>query len=665
MGRKLAVSRAPLDLQVTTVKNKKRNWHGDANAKKPFVAWDGEECKDAGYCLFGSSVGLYIRKPHLSTEEMLDLIIRTGKAAPGAFHVGFSFYYDVNQILKDIGKLRIAILHKRNRVTWHNYTIEYIPHKIFTVSRFDDEAGKIVRVRIDDCWTYFRSRFDKALEKYGIGLEYLARISEGKDERENFVWSNIDWIEEYWRLELTYLVELMDRLRKDVNDAGFYIGQWHGPGALASYALKQHGMGAFKRPTPKEILPAVMGAYSAGWFERYQAGVHDGPVYTGDINSAYVYAISLLPNLANGVWRHVGGSEITPRFVRGTRFAVYHISRRGGFSQFMASCHGVPQPLALREKSGVISHPVDSDGWYWSPEAALVAGDGVSTFLEAWVFEDDGTYPFKWVAEQYEHRLLLQRLGNPAEKVIKWMLASLYGRVAQRVGWDQATGEPPAWHQLEWAGFITSMCRSMCYRAAMDVALRDGLVSVDTDGIMSTVPFSDRAFPTGIGDGLGQWKVEEFTGLIYIQNGVYWLKDGDGKWVDPKLRGVDKDAMRRAKIDMSGEAAIKMLENGENLKILKKRFVGYGQALNGQWEKWRTWEEAPMEIDIHHSGKRQHLKLTCRACKQGYGMTDCLHDLAPMPADTFESQPHELPWLNPKRADTWDLMKHYAMTDDL
>lgn len=652
-----------LDLDVRPTGKKPRSKKGVANSKKQFIAWDGEECRDAGYCLFGNSTGLYVRSPFLSTREMLDLIIQTGREHPGAFHVGFAFYYDVNQILKDIGKVRIAVLHKCGKVMWNGYTIEHIPHKIFTVSKFDEESNKVIRVRIDDCWTYFRCRFDAACRKYGVGLDHIDKVSEGKDARDTFMWENIDWIETYWRYELADLVLLMDRIRKDVNDAGFYIGQWHGPGALASYALKEHGMAAFKRKTPDEILPAVQRAYSAGWFERYQAGVHDGPVYTGDINSAYVYAISLLPNLANGDWEYIKNPN--PAMVRRNRFALYHIRRKGGFSQFMASCHGIPQPLPVREMSGVISHPVDADGWYWAPEAALVAGDPNAEFLECWLFHDDGTYPFKWVAESYEHRLLLQRLGNPAEKVIKWMLASLYGRVAQRVGWDESTFEPPAWHQLEWAGFITSMCRSMCYRAAMDVALRGGLVSVDTDGVMSTVPFSPKAFTTGIGDGLGEWKLEEFTGLIYIQNGIYWLKDSEGKWIDPKLRGVDKDAMKRAKVDMSGEAAIKMLANGESLTIHKKSFIGYGQALHGDWGRWRQWEERTHTIDVHYSGKRQHVKFTCRACKGGFGIADCLHDLSPVPADTMESQPHTLPWQNPERVKAWDVMKHYMDTDQM
>jgi len=663
MGRKTKVSSMHLEIEVRAKVRPPRSKNGQRNSNRRFISWDGEECRDAGYCLFGASTGEYLRNPYLGTEEMLRLILEVGSKHPGAFHVGFAFYYDVNQILKDIGKLRIAILHKKGRVSWNGYTIEHIPHKIFTVKGHYD--GREVVVRIDDCWTYFRCRFDKALQKYGIGAVDLAEISSGKDARSGFLWKNIDIIESYWRKELKHLDGLMDRLRKDVNDAGYYIGQWHGPGALAAYALKEREMGRYKRPTDPEILPAVMSAYSAGWFERFQAGVHDGPVYTADINSAYVYAISLLPNLAVGNWRKVDAKDISPASVRGTRFAVYHIRRRGGFSQFMASCHGVPQPLPLREVSGTISHSVDVDGWYWAPEAALVAGDKKAEFLEAWVFEDDGTYPFKWVGEQYEHRLLLQRIGNPAEKVIKWMLASLYGRVAQRVGWDEDTGAPPKWHQLEWAGFITSVCRSMCYRAGMAVARRGGLVSIDTDGIMSTVPFDPGTLKNGVGDGLGQWKIEEFSGLVYIQNGVYWLRGMDGEWIDPKLRGIDKDAMKRAKVDLSAEGAMKILANDEKIVVKKTSFIGYGQALNTRWERWRTWEEMTAEIDVHYSGKRQHIRFTCRACKAGFGMDQCLHDLAPAPADTMISQPHKLPWLEPKKESMWDVMRHYADLDDL
>lgn len=648
-------------MEISAGFNKSGRKEKSANAVKEFIAWDGEETRDAGYCLFGNSKGQMICKPNLSSEEMLSVIIDSGRCFPRAFHVGFAFYYDVNWILRDLEKVRIAILHKRGKVRWHGYLIEHIPHKIFTVSKFDDSTGKTIRVRIDDCFTFFRQRFDAALVKYGIGTaEEREEITAGKDKRKDFYWSEIDEIERYWRKELKCLVLLMDKLRKDINGAGIYIGQWHGPGALASHALRQHGMSEFKKETPEKILPAVLSAYSAGWFERFAMGFHDGPVWTADINSAYVYAISLLPNLANGEWQHVDNPS--EERVRQTRFALYRIELDGGFQEHLASSHGVPMPLPVRNRTGTISHPVKCSGWYWSPEASLCLGNPKARILEAWIYQDDGSYPFEWVKRDYDHRLLLQRINNPAEKVLKWMLASLYGRVAQRVGWDQRTGKPPAWHQLEWAGFITSMCRYMCFIAAFDVARRGGLVSIDTDGVMSTVPFESSALMNGIGTGLGQWKVEEYTGLIYIQNGIYWLRKTDGTWDDPKLRGVDKDGMNRANIKLDADEALKVLANQTEIELSKQSFIGYGQALQGNWSKWRTWESRPHNINLN-GGKRVHSPLICRSCQQGYGLTDCLHDMMPIPADTVESQPHTLPWMNPKKNDWREIIDKYGVED--
>lgn len=650
--------KGPSYFQVVEPK-KRKGRRKDSNVKtRPFVAWDGEETRDCGYCLFGSSYGIRARKRSLSTREMLEVIIDTGKAVPNAFHVGFAFFYDVNQILKDLSKLRMAVLHKTGRVSWEGYSIEHIPHKIFIVSKFDEETGKKIKVRIDDVFSYFRTRFDKALIKYGIGDEETRRdITEGKDKRQDFYWEDIDYIERYWEKELKLLVELMDRIRKDVHGAGYEIGQWHGPGALASYALRKHDMSQFKRETSEKLLPAVLSAYSAGWFERFQAGVHDGEVYTADINSAYVYAISLLPNLAVGEWSHVDNPDQS--VVRNTRFGLYHIELKGGFSQFLGQCHGIPGPLPVRQRSGTIAHPVSAEGWYWSPEAALVAGRKDVVITEAWLFDDDGSHPFEWVAEDYEHRLHLQQIGNPAEKVIKWMLASLYGRLAQRVGWNEKTRKPPAWHQLEWAGFITSMCRSMCYRVAMDVSRRGGLVSIDTDGVMSTVPFREATLQNGTGSGLGQWKLEKYFGLIYIQNGIYWLKGEDGEWEEPKLRGIPREQVK------DESKALEALAGDGLIHLTKNSFIGVGQALNTTWDRWRTWEEREHVIDVNYSGKRQHTKVTCRACKKGYTMTECLHDLAPVPADTIESMPHVLPWQDPKVLRMWEIMREYAVEDDL
>lgn len=645
-----------LEIQVEQVPDRFKQ---KSNVLKPFISWDGEETRDAGYCLFGNSAGMEICHPQLSTKEMLELIFETGKKHPNSFHVAFSFYYDVNQIIKDVDRLHVGVLHRLKHVTWGGYLIEYIPHKIFTVSKLDDVSGKRVKVRIDDVFSFFRTRYDKALVKYGIGTEEERRIvTEGKDQRDDFWWRDIEEITQYWRMELRLMVDLMDTIRKDANNAGFFIGQWHGPGAFASYALRKHGMGDHKRVTPEEILPAVRTAFAGGWFERFKAGVHDGPVYTADINSAYAYAASLLPSLAAGKWRPMLDMDEERRLVGSHRLALYRVRYVNTFSTYLASCHGIPLPLFMRQRNGDITRPFMVDGWYHAAEARLVRDHPNAEFLEGWVFEDDGSYPFRWLAEYYDERLRMQDEGNPAEKILKWVLASVFGRTAQRVGWNERDCLPPAWHQLEWSGWITSFTREMMFGAASSVAERGGLVSIDTDGVTSTVPFPE--LPGGEGSGIGQWKLEAFKGLVYVQNGIYWLKGDGGEWIEPKLRGIPKH-----KIEGMRDLVLQAMDGDGVVEFSKRNFFGYGIALQGGregWDKWRSWIDMPHKLEINHSGGRQHVKKLCRSCRAGYRMTDCLHDLALVMSRDVVSAPHELPWLK-KKVDPRDVLRHLMEED--
>lgn len=277
--------------------------------------------------------------------------------------------------------------------------------------------------------------------------------------------------------------------------------------------------------------------------------------------------------------------------------------------------------------------------WLWNPEAANASTTPYATFSEAWTLDEvDDEWPFEWVARMYLKRLAMQRAHppEPAEKILKWAMASYYGRLAQRTGWDKARMLAPKFHQIEWAGWITSKCRAMIYQAAFNVALSGGLVSVDTDGIISTVPFQNLA--NGVGEGLGQWKVDEYDGLLYLQNGVYWLRK-EGVWEPPKLRGIP-----RTKLDISeGMAA---LASGGILSLDRRTFVGYGAALQGRRDQWRTWQDQTISINACSAGGRVHLPPACRACHAGKSLTEGLHDLIPVPANDPASKSHTVPWLD-------------------
>lgn len=633
--------------------------------ERPFVGWDGEGYRafrvdSTGevdvihrYMLFGSSTGDYVVPRNgyeLSTMECLDTILRVEAEHPDAFHVGFAFDYDVNMMLKDLPWRMLAVLYDTGQVIWKGYRIRHTPHKTFGVSK----GG--VSATIYDVFGYFHCSYLKALEKYDIGTKaQIERIKSGKGGRSSFTLDRLAEVVEYWSDEISLLPPLMDKVREAAYDGGFRIREWHGPGALAAYALKHNGINKLHgKGFPAGVRAAIRAAYAGGRFQAWQCGNYDGMVYTADINSAYIYACSLLPRLDIGKWRRQNVDSIKgPDDI--ANVGLYYIEFDAGTSYDKESrARGVPNvpfPLFHRDSAGGLTWPSKVENWYWSPEARLVAGNRHARITEAWTFDDDGSKPFKWVYDSYNRRVQLQHEGNPAEKAYKWALAAMYGAFARRVGWDKKTRKAPASHELAWAGFITSYCRASVHRAASYAASHRALVSIDTDGVTSTIPFDPKYLIGGVGEGLGQWKLETWHGMFYWQNGIYWYKDEHGNWTEAKSRGIPKGAV-------SVEAAIRALGDADfsihppvhaTIRLSRTRFIGYRQALRGQFGKWRHWLTEPVAVLMGGTGKGRHMPPFCRRCrseKAGQPL-DIMHTITHLPPPKVLSEPHKLPWLEP------------------
>ena len=646
---------------------------GKGIMRREFIMHDGEAVRlgficdskgvitpDISYCLLGNSKGHELLAKRLSTKEMFDFLLDMGEKYPKDFHVGFVFDYDVNNILKDLTKACLIMLKERNRCQWEGYTIVHYPRKSFSI-RYETR-----HVRIDDCWTFFRSAYctgDRdnpgALDKYNIGTPAArAFIASGKSRRTDFTWADMESVVQYQRAELSLGPPLMEAIRKCCDAAGIHLTRWYGTGALAKYELGKRHASRHLCKTPDYLLLPVRYAYGGGWFERFKAGAfipddYTIPcVWTADLNSAYAFAMSLLPSLANGEWRLVEGDRARD-YARSKRFGVYNIrfgyghdnTNARNFNDFARSSHGMPLPLFQRNDKGNITHPVRCESWYWDPEAFAVSRDPSTVFLRAWIFDDNGELPFDWVEDVYNLRLQMQQADppDPAEKALKWLLACLYGTFAQRQGWNRRTRTPPRYHQLEYAGWITSLCRMKMFSAMRNVALAGGLVSVDTDGFISTVRPEEKDLTGGVGNGLGQWKIEQFSGIIYFQNGIYWLRDLQGNWQPPKTRGIP-----RSQIGNPGSALDSLGRDGK-FSVTQHHLVGYGAALaRNRLDLWNTWEDIPHEINVESVGSRQHVHSFCRSCKKGLRLSESLHDLSLSLPGTTEreiAQPHFLPWL--------------------
>ena len=621
---------------------------------KEFIAWDGEGVKtDDGlthfmgltfgpdgiteakgiaqpYVLLAHSKGEHIRSefPYsLSTRDCFEFILDTKVKYPNSIFVGFGFNYDINQLLADVPDevLERMIENDKGSYSCGGYWVEWRPGKHLIIKHRKTRRSAIIY----DVFGFFQMSFLKACKEYlGEDDPDLAFIEQGKEKRSEFSWDEIDeFIIPYNKLELTMLVRVMNQLRQNLWDVGIHPSQWHGPGAIADAVFRKYHV-PIDRTAPKEILDASQYAYAGGRFEQFRLGRYAGRVYEYDIHSAYPAAALKLPDLTDGSWEYVESYE------RGA-FGVYYIEYCDGAEK--ADRYVRPQPLFHRSEDGSISYPPEVQGWYWAPEAGLV----VDSIKYGFIFRPASqACPFTFVEDLYDERRALKAAGNPTQRAIKLILNSLYGKLAQTIG---GRNGPPSWHQLEYAGYITSYTRAMIYEA---ITLNPGaIIAAETDAVFSIEPLD---LPCT--DELGDWERKEHEGIVYLQSGFYYAGP---EGIVCKYRGMDRD---RATQQPDGLPYRKVLDhlarrsgqkNGKTkaLRAHTTRFIGLGMAIKTKYT-WRSWrkEDKRISLDQDPGGhKRYHMTSSCPECAAGFTLDDCLHTMF-IGGSIGESTPRILPW---------------------
>jgi len=627
-------------------RHRKREWD-----TKEFIAWDGEGTAvndmydEEGrkvflaqpYVTLANSKGDRMRSEcGLSTVECFDMILNTKEKYPDSIFVGFGFNYDINQILADVPEEYLEHLYKYGTMSIGGYWMEWRPRKFFTITHRKTKRS----ARIYDVIGFFQQTFLEACHEYlcspkcretNIHYPNLEVIEKGKEDRSSFEWWEMDEkIVPYNNLELSMLVEVMNQLRQDLHEVGIHLSQWHGPGAIANELLKKYNI-KISRTVPKEVLDASQYAYAGGRFEHFRVGRHTGRVYEYDIHSAYPAAAFHLPDISDGTW------ELVEKFESGT-FGVWYVeySARPEARRVVQ-----PQPLFCRSQDGSISFPAEVQGWYWTPEASLVP-DNVR---KGWVFRPGNQgQPFAFIAGLYDERRVLKMQEKSAQRALKLILNSLYGKLAQTIG--HRKGQPPRWHQLEYAGYITSYTRAMIYRAI--ISNPEAIIAAETDAVFSTEPLD-----LPVSDELGDWELKEFKEIVYLQSGFYYATEDNGKIVC-KYRGMDRDRATQQPKRLSHRKVLDRLagfsgsKHGFTTDLVSSttRFVGLGMALKVPSYTWRSWRDDPHKISIDQSprsSKRYHITKDCPECQDGYTLDECLHTTYIGGGEGF-SYPRSIPW---------------------
>jgi hypothetical protein len=560
-----------------------------------FIAWDGEGITEKrgkhNYIMLCNSRDneSLVNVRGLPTSDCIEYILRVAQNNPKSIHVAFGASYDVNMILADCSRTQIQSVWDGHWTSICNdkYSVNYRARKSFSIRRakpvYKNIEGRLTRVDdkegvvLWDVFGFFQSSFVEACKSY-LGADYpqLDVVTKMKSERREFAVEQMQEILYYCKLECSMLVALMKQLRDYLDTAQLPIRRWDGAGACAAALLMREKILDHKREVMRVVNEAAQHAYAGGRMELCRYGHQPNTkIYHYDINSAYPTAMCTLPSLREGHFFDGRGSY-RPEYP----FSIYRITWD------FEDC--AMYPFFWRAHNLSIYFPQQGSGWYWQPEleaAQLALGLGVLrgkiTIHESYHFESDKELtPFEWLPELYEQRKEWKRQGIGAEKVIKLAINSLYGKTAQHAGGSE--GKPPRYHQIEWAGYITSYTRAMLYRAIIPALDSRQIIMTATDGIYSLMPLTDLP----LGSMLGQWEYKEHSGLTVVQSGVYWTHEKDGT-LKPFCRGFDKGSLHLDKIVRAWE------RHKVTYDASLTRFVTMGSALAGEksfvnWRKWRT-----------------------------------------------------------------------------
>jgi hypothetical protein len=515
---------------------------------KEVIIWDGEGMKLSGddkpqhYVLFGCSAEpdnpLVIREARgrLLFEQLADYCLRIAQKHPNAVHFGYYFRYDQNMIIWSLPWLaKEAIYHKNACVVTRGvckYYVKMIPGKYIRITRVNTVTEDRVSILIEDISAFFASSFVKAYESLlpsAVRQDNWDVVKQGKADRSVMMYPGLAKVQRYWRAEILALLELAVEFRRLMFEAGFYLKEWYGPGALANYIrrdkdLIKHEWGGKEKNLLPAIHDAIKGAFFGGHVEPYRSGYVEGPIHSYDRNSAYPTAFCDVPTMEEGgEWRHVGAvsaDEWFHNFELRTSFSVFKVRWRGISNTRMPVGTLNIQPLPHRDSKKNISFPVHVNGWYWAPEVVMaMLGTqyrGECEIVDGWIWEPARARYWPWEGvfkNMYHKRAKLKKEENPAQMAFKLGLNSMYGKMAQRAGGDE---EAPKSHTLCIAGYVTSSCRAAVMRLMWSCP-QDTVISVETDGVFTTCPPEGLRNDFPIVDKLGEWTHKVYDAMLIAE----------------------------------------------------------------------------------------------------------------------------------------------------
>ncbi|MBM2819831.1 MAG: Type polymerase [Nitrosarchaeum sp.] len=441
----------------------------------------------------------------------------------------YNLGYDAECILKLLPESILKSYKWKNDLDFHynGYRIHYIDRKKLTISKgnhsvncYDIAQYYDGKSLLDAYSEYIKKPLDpKYLEmKKKRDIFTLFYYSRHKNEVRDYCISDCILTKELAENWIKILYEVFE----------FFPANMISSGYLAEKVLINNGIDVpLFNEIQYEVQELARRAFCGGRFELIQRGFI-GLCYIYDINSAYPYALSTIPDITNGRW--VCGKKI-------------HAKAKLGFFFILADIDDSVKiaPFPFIKKNRTICYPAGKFKTYVTlDELKSVEGDPriKYTILESWQFIPNKNcgYPFKeFIEKQYEKRLKLKKEGNQLERAIKIILNSIYGKTVQTKP-HKTMGN--MFNQVI-GSYITGFARAELYKFVRKYNLENHVVAFATDSIAVRTKILNLN-----SEKLGEMKLDkDADDVIFLSNGFYLF---NGVW---KKRGIGYDNEKKQEIE--------------------------------------------------------------------------------------------------------------------
>ena len=473
-------------------------WHGDI-----FLIADSD----------GDYVDTY--RKGITIESVIKFLTRP--KFESAWNFCYNLTYDGSVILKLLGKKELSKYKSKRsfRFKWKDYSFYFIPKKTLRISK-----GHHSWVFFDIAQFYDYQNLQNAY-KNNIGKlpdNYLRMKSKRGEFSPRYYRDNRRTVRQYCIDDCKLTKELCKHWVELFGKAfEFYPSRWISSGYLAEKVLINHDVEIpFFRDLPYDLQEFAFNSYFGGRFELVKRGFI-GEAWLYDINSAYPYALSKIPDITKGSWRN-GLRLIHQKAILG--FFKIHVKYPD--DEYLPA-------FAFRRitlNNDLIVYPSGQFITYATLEELKNVNSSNYTILDSWqYFDDKPTYPFKEFIEKfYNKRKELKKQGNPLQLPIKIILNAIYGKMGQKQ--NRRIGN--IFNPVIFA-YITGYARAQLVSFVKEHKVEKDVVAFATDSVCITKELDVNS------SDLGGFSLDKHGKDVYfLQNGFYRF---NGSW---KLRGLGK-----------------------------------------------------------------------------------------------------------------------------